>query len=117
VESARRAYEQVQSRQVQTSQESASPSPEASMLTVGVPPTESSRPGLVLLVPMGIALGAVLGVLLALLLDRRRPMIHYATDLLAWGVPLLAEVPRARVRRRREKAPPRRITPALGAPA
>ncbi|MBI5716104.1 MAG: chain length determinant protein EpsF [Burkholderiales bacterium] len=118
VESARRAYEQAQARQMQTSQESSSPSPEASVLTVGVTPIESSRPGLVLLVPTGIALGAVLGVLLVLGLDRRRPMIHYATDLLAWGVPLLAVVPRVRVRRRDiAPPPPERIAPALGAPA
>ncbi len=105
VDSARRAYEQVQLRQVQTGQESSSPSPEASMLTVGVVPSESSRPGLVLLVPLGLVLGTLLGVLLALVLDRRRPMIHYPDDLLAWGVPLLAVVPRARVPRRDAVAP------------
>ena len=121
VESARRAYEQVQLRQVQTSQESSSPSPEASMLTVGVAPAESSRPGLVLLVSLGLALGAVLGLLLALALDRRRPMIHYPADLLSWGVPLLAVVPHARFSRRDPVAPAAMpviaAIPALGAPA
>lgn len=96
-DSARKAYEQVQLRLVQTSQESNSPSPEASILTVGVPPSESSRPGLALLLPLGLALGAVLGVLVALLLDRLRPLIHYPTDLRHWGVPMLAVVPNARV--------------------
>lgn len=109
-ESARKAYEQVQLRLVQTSQEGSSPSPEASVLTVGVVPVESSRPGLVLLLPLGLALGAVLGLLLALLLDRRRPLIHYPADLRHWGVPLLAVVPRAHL-------PARRRLPALGSPA
>ncbi len=115
VDSARRAYEQVQVRHVQTGQESSSPSPEASMLTVGVAPAESSRPGLSLLLPLGLVLGAVLGVLVALALDRRRPMIHYPADLPSWGVPLLAEVPHARVPRRDTVAP--KGLPALGAPA
>jgi polysaccharide biosynthesis transport protein len=109
-ESARKAYEQVQLRLVQTSQESSSPSPEASILTVGVAPTESSRPGLVLLLPLGLALGAVLGVLVALMLDRLRPLIHYPTDLRQWGVPMLAVVPHARLG-------PAAGRPALGAPA
>ncbi|WP_425259338.1 Wzz/FepE/Etk N-terminal domain-containing protein [Rubrivivax sp. RP6-9] len=109
-ESARKAYEQVQLRLVQTRQESSSPSPEASILSVGVAPSESSRPGLVLLVPLGLALGTVLGVLVALLLDRRRPLIHYPADLRQWGVPLLAVVPHARL-------PGSRSRPVLGAPA
>jgi len=110
VESARKAYEQAQLRQQQTSQEGSSPSPEASMLTVGLAPAESSRPGLVLLVPLGLALGAVLGVLLALLLDRRHPLVHYPTDLRRWGLPLLAVVPHASLPRRPAQQ-------ALGAPA
>jgi polysaccharide biosynthesis transport protein len=110
VESARKAYEQAQLRQQQTSQEGSSPSAEASILTVGVAPAESSRPGLSLLLPLGLALGAVLGVLLALLLDHRRPLIHYPTDLRRWGLPLLAVVPHAPLSRR---AAPQ----ALGAPA
>lgn len=109
-ESAQKAYEQVQLRLVQTSQEGSSPSPEASVLTVGVAPTESSRPGLVLLVPLGLALGAVLGLLVALGLDRRRPLIHYVADLPHWDVPLLAVVPHARLARNG-------AMPALGAPA
>lgn len=109
-ESARKAYEQVQLRLVQTSQEGSSPSPEASILTVGVAPSESSRPGLVLLLPLGLALGAVLGLLVALALDQRRPLIHYPADLPQWGVPLLAVVPHARLARRS-------AAPALGAPA
>lgn len=113
VDNARRAYEQVQLRLVQTSQESSSPTREASVLTIGVPPTEPSRPGLVVMVPMAILLGGLLGVLLALLLDRRRPIIYYAADLPAWGVPLLAELPRARLSRRDLAAPPPKH--ALGA--
>ena len=50
------------------------------------------------------------GVLVALLLDRRRPLIHYPADLRQWGVPLLAVVPHARL-------PGSRSRPALGAPA
>jgi chain length determinant protein EpsF len=109
-ESARKAYEQVQLRLTQTSQEGNSPSPEASILTVGIAPAESSRPGLVLLIPLGLVLGAALGLLVALMLDRRRPLIHYTTDLPQWGVPLLARVPQARL-------PRRAAPPALGAPA
>ena len=109
-EGARKAYEQVQLLLVQTSQEGSSPSPEASILTVGVAPSESSRPGLMLLVPLGLALGSVLGLLVALGLDRRRPLIHYTADLPHWGVPLLAVVPHARL-------PSRRAMPALGAAA
>lgn len=97
VESARKAYEQVQLRLVQTSQEGSSPSAQASILTVGVAPAESSRPGLKLLLPLGLALGGVLGLLVALGLDRRRPLIHYPADLPNWGVPLLAVVPHARL--------------------
>jgi uncharacterized protein involved in exopolysaccharide biosynthesis len=110
VEGARKAYEQVQLRLVQTSQEGSSPSAQATVLTVGVAPTESSRPGLALLAPLGLALGAALGLLVALALDRRRPLIHYPADLPDWGVPLLALVPHARL-----PGPGRR--PALGVAA
>jgi len=114
VDSARKAYDQAQQRQIQTSQEGSAPSPEASVLSVGVVPSESARPGLKVLVPLAIVLGAVVGVLAAILQEMRRPLIHFASDLEPWGVPVIAVVPQARLPRWR---PRYRSPPLLEAPA
>ena len=114
VDSARKAYDQAQQRQIQTSQEGSAPSPEASVLSVGVVPSESARPGLKVLVPLAIVLGAVVGVLAAILKEMRRPLIHFASDLEPWGVPVIAVVPQARLPRWR---PRYRSPPLLEAPA
>jgi len=114
VDSARKAYDQAQTRQIQTSQEGSAPSPEASVLSVGVVPSESARPGLKILVPLAIVLGAVVGVLAAILQEMRKPLIHFATDLEPWGVPVIAVVPQARLPRWR---PRYRSPPLLEAPA
>jgi chain length determinant protein EpsF len=114
VDSARKAYDQAQQRQIQTSQEGSVPSPEASVLSVGVVPSESARPGLTVLVPLAIVLGAVVGVLAAILQEMRRPLIHFASDLEPWGVPVIATVPQARLPRWR---PRYRSPPLLEAPA
>lgn len=109
VDSARRAYDQAQQRQIQTSQEGSAPSPEASVLTTGVVPSESARPGLMVLVPLALVLGTIVGVLAAVLQEMRRPLIHFAEDLVPWSVPVIAIVPRARLPRWR----PRYRAPAL----
>ena len=114
VDSARKAYDQAQTRQIQTSQEGSAPSPEASVLSVGVVPSDSARPGLLILVPLAIVLGAVVGVLAAILQEMRRPLIHFASDLEPWGVPVIAVVPQARLPRWR---PRYRSPPLLEAPA
>ena len=114
VDSARKAYDQAQQRQIQTSQEGSAPSPEASVLSVGVVPSESARPGLMVLVPLAIVLGAVVGVLAAVLQEMRRPLIHFASDLEPWGVAVIANVPQARLPRWR---PRYRSPPLLEAPA
>lgn len=114
VESARKAYDQAQTRQIQTSQEGSAPSPEASVLSVGVVPSDSARPGLMVLVPLAIVLGAVVGVLAAILQEMRKPLIHFASDLLPWGVPVIAVVPQARLPRWR---PRYKSPPLLEAPA
>lgn len=104
LDSARKAYDQAQLRQSQTSQEGSSPSPEASMLTIGVAPSDFARPGLPLLVPLAIVLGAVLGILAAVLLEMRRPFIQFPSDLESWGLRVLAEMPRASLPRRHRPA-------------
>lgn len=114
VDSARKAYDQAQQRQIQTSQEGSAPSPEASVLSVGVVPSDSARPGLTVLVSLAIVLGAVVGVLAAILQEMRRPLIHFASDLAPWGVPVIAVVPQARLPRWR---PRYRSPPLLEAPA
>ena len=114
VDSSRKAYDQAQQRQIQTSQEGSAPSPEASVLSVGVVPSESARPGLMVLVPLALVLGAVIGVLAAILQEMRRPLIHFPSDLEPWGVPVIAIVPQAKLPRWR---PRYRSPPLLGAPA
>jgi len=114
VDSARKAYDQAQQRQIQTSQEGSAPSPEASVLSVGVVPSESARPGLMVLLPLAVVLGAVVGVLAAVLQEMRKPLIHFASDLEPWGVPVIAVVPQARLPRWR---PRYRSPPMLEAPA
>lgn len=114
VDTARRAYDQAQQRQIQTSQEGSAPSPEASVLSAGVVPSESARPGLRVLVPLAVVLGGIIGVLAAVLQEMRRPLIHFAEDLAPWGVPVIAIVPRARLPRWR---PRYKTPPLLEAPA
>lgn len=109
VDSSRRAYDQALQRQIQTSQEGSAPSPEASVLTPGVVPSDSARPGLPVLVPLALVLGGIVGVLAAVLQEMRRPLIHFASDLEPWGVPVIAVVPQARLPRWR----PRYRAPAL----
>lgn len=114
VDSARKAYDQAQQRQIQTSQEGSVPSPEANVLSVGVVPSESARPGLMVLIPLAVVLGAVVGVLAAILQEMRKPLIHFASDLEPWGVAVIATVPQARLPRWR---PRYRSPPLLEAPA
>lgn len=97
VDSAKSAYDRAMERLSQTGQEGDIASADASILTTAATPMRSSRPGLELLLPMSIAVGALLGVLLALLREVFRPLIRTDGDLEAMDVPVLTSLARARL--------------------
>lgn len=96
VEAAQRAYDQIQQRLTQTSLESQVTSSNISLLTAATPPVQHTSPKLLLNTVVGLVLGALLGVgvaLVAELRDRRIRSERDVPELL--GLPLLGVLPDA----------------------
>lgn len=112
-ESAQRAYEAVANRLTQTTLESQSSQTNIHLLNPAVEPNRHSRPRVLLNTAIGIVLGGLLGIGLALLreaLDRR---VRSMRDLdLALGVPTLGRIQRDTRRKPRTLTQRRRALPA-----
>jgi chain length determinant protein EpsF len=120
VETAQRAFNLVAERFSQTSLESQARQTNVVMLSRATAPATPSSPKLLLNTVLGALFGGVLGAGIALILELLKPRVRSAAD---WaetlGVPVLAELPEARIpafRRRSSgaKGPARPATLAAG---
>jgi chain length determinant protein EpsF len=102
VETARRAYEAVGQRMMQTNLEGQSQQTNVLVLSPATEPTQHSRPKVFLNVLVSIFLGGMLGVGAALVLELSQRRIRSAEDLaLALDLPVLAELDSAQPKGKR----------------
>lgn len=99
VESAQRAFEGITTRLTQTSLESQSTQSNASMLTRAVPPMNAAFPRTRINVALGLAVGIVLGLGFALLLEFLDRRVRVVEDVgTALQLPILGVIPKSDVR-------------------
>jgi chain length determinant protein EpsF len=99
-ETAQRNFEQVSLRSAQTKLESTSVQTNIAILNSASEPVDPSRPRIVLNVLVSIFLGLLLGLGLALIRELRNRRVRSADDLVELlGLPLLAAIPHANLRR------------------
>jgi capsular polysaccharide biosynthesis protein len=95
VESAQRAYEQLQQRINQTSLESQTTQSNVNFLTQAEPPLEPSSPRIVLNTLLSIFLGTLLAIGTALLLELRDRRVRNVDDVLAsLDLPVIGVMPK-----------------------
>lgn len=102
VESAQRAYDNIQARYTQTSLESQTTQSSVHTLTQAVPPVEPSSPKLLLNTALAVFLGSLLAVGTALLLELLDRRVRTADDVAAaLELPVIGFMPRPGGRRQR----------------
>ncbi|MBI3154201.1 MAG: chain length determinant protein EpsF [Burkholderiales bacterium] len=102
VESAQRAYDNIQARQVQTNLESQTTQSSVHTLTQAVPPVEPSSPNLLLNTALAIFLGSLLAVGTALLLELLDRRVRNADDVVAaLDLPVIGFMPKPGGNRKR----------------
>lgn len=100
VESAQRAYEQVNLRLAQSNLESQSRQTNISVLTYAAPPIRHSSPRLLINTILSCFLGGFLGIATALLAELLQRRVRSEEDLIeSLGIPVLARLPSGRTRR------------------
>jgi polysaccharide biosynthesis transport protein len=104
VESARTAYDSSMQRGSETRLESRLNNTNTAILNYAFPPMKPSSPRLLLNLALAIVLGSLLAVGASLAKERSDPRIRSREDLLEEaGMAVLAELPRARISRRRQR--------------
>jgi succinoglycan biosynthesis transport protein ExoP len=104
VESARTAYDSSLQRGGETRLESRLNNTNTAILNYAYPPMKPSSPRLLLNLALAIVLGAMLAVSASLIKERFDPRVHSRADLLEGAeLPVLAELPRARISTRRHR--------------
>lgn len=102
VESAQRAYENIQARQIQSNLESQTTQSSVHTLTQAVPPVEPSSPNLLLNTALAVFLGSLLAVGTALLLELLDRRVRNADDVVsALELPVIGFMPKPGGNRRR----------------
>ncbi|WP_457325249.1 chain length determinant protein EpsF [Roseateles sp. P5_E11] len=115
VENAQRIYDGLAARLSQTGLEAQNTQSYASMLTVALPPAEHSSPKLLLNTAVGILLGGLLAVGVALILELNDRRIRALEDVVtALGLPVLGTLPKPTAKRFN---PARPMLHSPGAPA
>lgn len=64
-----------------------------SIISYASPPTKPSSPKALIVIPSGFVIGLLIGVVLAIIADRRDRRIHTAKDVTQLGVPVLMSLP------------------------
>jgi polysaccharide biosynthesis transport protein len=104
VESARTAYDSSMQRGSETRLESRLNNTNTAILNYAFPPMKPASPRLLLNLALAIVLGSLLAVGASLAKERSDPRIRSREDLLEEaGMAVLAELPRARISRRRQR--------------
>jgi capsular polysaccharide biosynthesis protein len=106
VESARAAYDSSMQRGGETRLESRLNNTNTAILNYAFPPMKPSSPRLLLNLALAIVLGSLLAVGASLIRERFDQRIHSRDDLIEGAdIPVLAELPRARISIRRHRRP------------
>jgi chain length determinant protein EpsF len=99
LEEAQKAYDLVAQRRSQTNLESLNQQANVAVLSEALPPTEPSRPRVLLNLLVGVFLGTLLGIAAALGMESRDRRVRGIEDALqVFGLPILASLPSGRKR-------------------
>jgi chain length determinant protein EpsF len=99
LEEAQKAYDLVAQRRSQTNLESLSQQTNVAILSEALPPTEPSRPRVLLNLLLGVFVGTLLGVTAALGIEMRDRRVRCREDVLqVFGLPILTSLPSAQQR-------------------
>ncbi|MDB5826421.1 MAG: hypothetical protein JWQ73_641 [Variovorax sp.] len=93
----RKLYEAALQRSTETGLEAGSQREDLMLLTEAFPPDDRSGPGASVVLPVALLAGLLIGVLIAIGLDRLRPRLHRLVDFEEMGIPVLQVVPVVRL--------------------
>lgn len=114
VERAQRALDTIESQQSQAMLESRLQQNNVSIVTTAVPPLHASKPRVLLNTLAGLVFGALLGVVVALMAEMRRPVIRDVSDIVELlDLPVLSTVSAIAVGETAASSAPRFALPTL----